>query len=159
MYTQRKNLLDVFKINAVQLGIFRDPFDRVVELEGFVLTPVQGRSEIWEFKNPVTGQRGRLLNVGGYLGDEPVSLNTEGRAYMITRQDFTLALLFPGTPRRIKLNQTRYKIVPGDTGKKSLSPFNWPGELVARVIRLRFRNIFILEEEFLLRQIGLRGSI
>ena len=139
-----------------RLGVFRDRFDRVVELQGFELTPVQGTSEVWNFRNPLSGQRGRLLNVAGYLDDAPISLTTWGRAYMITRQDYTLALLFPGAPRRIKLNQARYKVL--DVNTKPPYPRHWPTGLVTRVIRLRLRNIIILDESFLLRQIGLRGT-
>jgi hypothetical protein len=158
LYTHRKNLLDIFRINGTNLAIHREPFERVMELEGFELTPVGNRPEIWEFRNPVTGQRGRLMNVQGYLNDDPVFLNTEGRAYMITRQDFTLALLFPGIPRRIKLNKTRHKVLPLGAGRNPLAPASWPDGTVTRAIRVRFSNILILEEEFLLRQIGLRGT-
>ena len=139
-----------------RLGVFRDRFDRVVELQGFELTPVEGASEVWNFRNPLSGQRGRLLNVKGYLDDAPISLTTRGRAYMITRQDYTLALLFPGAPRRIKLNQARYKVL--DVNAKPRYPRHWPTGLVTRVIRMRLRNIIILDESFLLRQIGLRGT-
>jgi hypothetical protein len=157
LYTQRKNLLDIYQVHAFRLGIFRDVFDRVVELKGFELTPVEGAPESWEFRIPETGQRGRLLNVGGYLSEDRVSLTTRGRAYMVTRQDFTLGLLFPGTPRRIRLNQTRFKLVP--LQPKPPYPARWPQGMVTRVIRLRFRNVIILEESFLLQQIGLRGTL
>ena len=159
MYNQahRKNLLDVYRVNSYQLGVYRESFDKVMQLEGMELTPYEDVSAVWNFRNPTTGQRGRLLNIGGYLSDEPISLNTKGRAYMITRQDFTLALLFPGVPRRYKLNTTRYKLVPKE--KQSVFPENWPEELIVRVIRFRFRNVAILNEGFLLREIGLRGSL
>ena len=157
MYTQRKNLLDVYAIHGHYLGVFREAFDRVMELEGFELAPVNGAPEVWEFRNPETGQRGRLLNVSGYLHPDPVALTTKGRTYMITRQDFTLALLFPGAPWRLRLNQTRHKPVALD-GRLPY-PAEWPREMVTRVIRARFRNIVILNEPFLLEQIGLRAPL
>lgn len=158
LYTQRKNLLDIYPIGNHHVGLFRDPFERVMELEGFELTPTQQASEVWEFRHLASGLRGRLLNVESYLEDRPLSLTVKGRTYMITRQDFTLALLLPGRPRRIKLSETRYKVV---SGRNSRNPFpvNWPEDAVNRVIRHRFRTITILEEGFLLRHIGLRGEL
>lgn len=155
MYTQRKNLLDVYRVHGHYLGVFREAFDRVLELEGFELTPVNAAPEVWEFRSAEAAIRGRLLNVAGYLHPDPVALTTKGRTYMITRQDFTLALLLPGAPWRLRLNQTRHKPVPVD-GRPPY-PADWPREMVTRVIRTRFRNIIILNESFLLEQIGLRA--
>jgi hypothetical protein len=157
LYTQRKNLLDVYRVHGVHLGVFREAFDRVVELEGFELTPAAGAPEVWEFRNPAAALRGRLLNVPGYLHPDPVALTTKGRAYLITRQDFTLALLFPGAPWRVALNRTRHKAVALD-GRLPY-PGEWPREMVTRVIRARFRTIVILDESFLLQQIGLRAPL
>lgn len=157
MYAQRKSLLDVFPFDPFHLGVYRESFDRVAELAGFELTPVEGATEMWNFRNLKSGQRGRLLDVAGFLSDAPVALSTRGRAYMVTRQDFTLALLFPGAPWRIKLSQAKYKVVTAAT--RPQCPNAWPEKLVTRVIRFRFRNIVIVDEEFLLQQIGLRGSL
>ena len=158
MHNQRKNLLDIYPVGSGHVGIFRDPFEKVMELEGFELTPTENASEIWEFSHPDSGIRGRLLNVEGFLGDEPVSLTTRGRAYMITRQNFTLALLFPGSPRRLKLSESRFKVVAKDSDPGAVLAA-WPAAAIDKVIRHRFRNIVILEEAFLLQQIGLRGKI
>ena len=137
------------------MGVFRDAFERVMELEGFQLTPVNGAPEIWDFRNPGSELRGRLLDVASYLHSAPVALNTAGRAYMITRQSFTLALLFPGMPKRMRLNETRHKELSLE--RKRLFPASWPPEMVSRVVRARFRNTIILDEAFLLEQIGLRA--
>jgi len=158
-HIQRKNVLDVYRLAFGQFGVYRETFDKVTELDGFELTPVKDASEVWEFRNPLTGQRGRLLNVDGYLSENPVALNTQGRAYMITRQDFTLALLFPGRPQRLRLNQTRYKVLDPEKTRRPLFPDDWPREAIGKVIRIRLRKILILEEGFLLKRIGLRGDI
>ena len=157
LYTQRKNLLDVYRVQGVHLGIFREAFDRVMELAGFELTPVAGAPEIWEFRDPGSPLHGRLLNVAGYLHPDPVALTTRGRAYMITRQEFTLALLFPGAPWRLHLNRARHK--PVALEGRLPYPGEWPRELVTRAIRLRFRTIVILDESYLLQQIGLRAPL
>jgi hypothetical protein len=154
LLAQRKNLLDVYLVHGVYLGIFREAFDRVMELEGFELTPVAQAPEVWEFSNPGAALRGRLLNIAAYLHPGPVALTTRGRAYLITRQNFTLALLLPGSPWRLHLNRTRYKPVALD-GRLPY-PEDWPRELVSQVIRTRFRTVAILDEAFLLQQIGLR---
>lgn len=155
MYSQRKNILDIYRVHGHRLGVFRDAFERVMELRGFELTPVNGAPEIWNFRSAESGLRGRLLDVASYLDPEPVSLNTTGRAYMITRQDYTLALLFPGAPSRMRLNETRHTVVPPE--RMPSLPALWPREMIARVIRTRFRNTVILNEAFLLEQIGLRA--
>ena len=155
MYTQHKNLLDIYRVHGLHLGLFREPFDRVLELKGFQLRPVQGAPEVWEFRDPASGLHGRLLNVEGYLHPDPVALTTRGRAYLVTRQDFTLALLMPGAPRRLQLSRTRHKPVALETGLPY--PGEWPREVVTRVIRARFRTIVILDEAYLLQQIGLRA--
>ena len=157
LYAARKSLLDTYAVNGATLGLSREPFDRVVELKGFELTPVEGAPEVWQFQHARNGLRGRLLDVTGFLYDVPVALSTRGRAYMVTRQDFTLALVLPGVPKRLKLNEIKYSIVPRD--KRLPYPNVWPAELITRVIRFRWRNIVILNETYLLKQIGLRGSL
>ncbi len=157
LYIHRKNLLDVYPVAGRHLGIFREPFERVQALHGLELRPVEAQPECWDFNNPLSGERGRLLSMGAFLSTAPITLNTQGRAYMVTRQDYTLALLFPGAPKRIKLNETRHTILVGSRG--SPYPQEWPEGLVQQVIRLRFRTIVILDEVFLLRQIGLRAGL
>jgi len=146
----------VFKCRGFHLGVHREPFTRVMELPGLELIPVEGATEVWGFRQPMGGVRGRLIDVVGYLHDDPISLNGHGRTYMVTRQDFTLALLFPGTPFQINLNEVRYKELK--PGEKPYYPPNWPQEMVSRVIRYKWNNIIILDEAFLLKQIGLRGG-
>lgn len=150
-------MLDVYRVHGHHLAVFREAFDRVLELQGFELTPVNGTPEVWEFRSAEASLRGRLLDVTAYLHSEPVALTTKGRTYMITRQEFTLALLLPGAPWRLRLNQTRHKPVPLE-GRLPY-PEQWPQELVSRVIRTRFRNVIILNEAFLLEQIGLRAPL
>ena len=157
MYSQRKNILDIHRVHGYRLGVFRDAFERVVELKGFQLTPVNGAPEIWNFNSAESGLRGRLLDVVSYLAPEPVSLNTEGRAYMITRQDYTLALVFPGAPTRLRLNEVRHTVV--DLQRKQPFPAHWPREMVGSVIRYRLRNTILLNDAFLLEQIGLRAPL
>ena len=157
MLTHRKNILDIFHLGPHQVGIFREPFDLVETLTGYELTPVDGQPEQWTFRNPQTGRRGRMLDMGGFLSQEPIALNTEARAYLITRQDFTLALIFPGKPRRIHLNQSRYTVL--EKPEKAGFPSHWPPDMFGRVIRMRFKNIALLNEAFLLEQIGLRGTL
>jgi len=155
LYTQRRNLLDIHRVHDLHLGIYREPFDRVMELGGLELKPVNGAPEVWEFRDPASPLHGRLLNVEGFLHPDPVALTTRGRAYMVTRQDFTLALLLPGAPWRLQLARTRHKPVALEGALPY--PGEWPRELVSRVIRARFRTIVILDEAYLLQQIGLRA--
>jgi hypothetical protein len=154
-HPQLKNLLDVHRVHDRYLGLPRDAFERVSELGGFQLTPVNGVPEVWDFRGPATSLRGRLLDVSAHLYGDPVALTSKGRAYMITRQDFTLALMLPGAPWRLRLNETRHKQAP--PGARTRLPPAWPPELVTRVIRARFREIVVLNEQFLLEQIGLRA--
>jgi len=156
LYIQRKFLLDVFKCRNLYLGVYREPFTRVMELTDLELISVEGASEIWRFRQTAGGLRGRLIDVVGYLHDDPISLNGHGRTYMVTRQDYTLALLFPGSPFQINLNEARHKELNKE--EKTYFPSSWPPEMVSRVIRYKWKNIIILDEAFLLKQIGLRAG-
>ena len=158
LYKQRKNLLDIYQVGANRVGIFRESFERVMELDGFELTPSGDVHEIWNFTNETSGLRGRLINVDGYLADSPLTLSTQGRAYLVTRQEFTLGLFFPGAPKRLKLSEIRYRVLP-DKEQRAALPLLWPVDAVDRVIRHRFRNIIILEDGYFLEQIGLRGKV
>ena len=156
LYSQRKNLLDIYQSQDFYLGIHREPFYRVASLTGLELRPVEGTSEVWQFRQPSGGLQGRLIDVTGYLHDKPIEFGGDGKTYMVTRQDFTLALLFSGNPWRINLNEVRYKELELNPGK--FFPSDWPAGLVSRVIRHKWRNILVLNESFLLKQIGLRTS-
>ncbi|MBI3993982.1 MAG: hypothetical protein HY342_11965 [Candidatus Lambdaproteobacteria bacterium] len=151
---QAKNRLDIYRINGVRLGVFREPFDRVGELAGYSVRAVAGNPTCWEFSNPETNEHGRLLDVMGLLCGQHVKLSSNAMAYMVTRQGYTLALLFPGSPRRIRLNLVRFRILKEE--KEFAYPEEWPRELIARVIKVRFRQVVIINENFLLSQIGLR---
>ncbi len=153
----RKNRLDVHQIDTTNLAVYRDSFDRVMELSGFQLKPVPGTNFVWEFQHPPTSERGRLLHVEGYLRDGNVSMSVNGIAYMITRQDYTLALVFPTSPRTVWLTESNHKVLPKD-GQKAY-PATWPKELVAKIIRFRFRKLVIIDESYLLQLIGLRAPL
>ena len=150
----RKNRLDVFPVHATNLGVLRDPFDKVVELSGFQLKPVGNSHCIWDFQHAESQEKGRLLHVEGFLGGGLVSMSVSGTAYMVTRQDFTLALLFSSQPRGMWLNDAKYKVLPKDESK--FFPPEWPKEIISRIIRARFRTVVILDESVLLKKIGLR---
>ncbi len=152
---QNKNRLDIHKIDNVRLGIFREPFDRVGELAGCSIRPVSGDSSCWDFTNEVTNDRGRLLDVAGMLTGSHITMTSSAVAYMVTRQGYTLALLFPGAPRKLKLNRVRFQLVKDE--QKYQYPPGWSRDLIARVIRLRFRNIVIIDENYFLSRIGLRN--
>lgn len=156
LYAQRKNLLDVYHVEGVYVGVLREEFERVVGMEGCELSLDPGDAEVWQFRHAGASLHGRLLNVAAFLHPGRVALNTRGRAYTVTRQDFTLALMFPGAPRRLHLDRVRHRVVQLD-GRRPY-PEQWPRELVRQVIRTRFRTIVILNESFLLQQIGLRPS-
>jgi hypothetical protein len=125
-----------------------------MELSGFRLKPVERSNCIWEFQHAESNEKGRLLHVEGFLSDGLLSMSVKGTAYMITRQDFTLALLFSSPARTMWLSQANYKVLSKDDPK--VCPAEWPKEMIARVIRARFRTVVVLDEAFLLEKIGLR---
>ena len=153
----QKNRLDLHQIDHVHVGIFRESFERVAPLNGYVLQPLPDVSCTWEFRSSEGSERGRLLDVAGYLADSRVALSARGLLYMTTRQGFTLALLFPAGPRRLRLSEARYKVVGGDPA--SLAPAGWPEAPITRVIQVRWRKVLLLDEKFLLGLIGLRPNV
>lgn len=152
---QYKTRLDVHQIDSINLGMYRSPFDKIVDLGGIEVAPVDQSGYVWKFTHPASGEKGRLLHMEGYLGDQPVVISARGMAYMITRQHFTLALAFPSPPRGMWLTDSNHKILPRED--LSFLPPGWPREMIKKVIRLRFHKIIIIDESFLLRQIGLRS--
>ena len=149
-----RNRLDVYNIQSVNVAIFREAFDRVVELTGFQLQPVKDSTYIWDFQHPETLSRGRLLHVEGFLREGLISMSNRGTAYLVTRQEYSLALVFPTAPRGMRLNKTSFKVISKEDRKAY--PSGWPERAVAQVIRSRFRKFVILDEAFLLEIIGLR---
>ena len=147
------NRLDIHTIQNTRVGIFREPFEKVRELNGLMLRPVDETDVCWDFTHAESGDRGRMLDVTGMLHGAHVTLSSGGLAYMITRQGYTLALLMPPAPRRIRLNKVRFRKVDRDKAK---IPEGWPPDIIARVINYRFRNIALIDETFLLSQIGMR---
>jgi len=150
----QKTRLDVHRIGGVYVGIFREPFERVLLLQGFVLRPAGEQAWLWEYKNTDSGERGRLLDVAAYLGEAHVALSSKGVAYTTTRQGHPVALLFPGAPRRMRLNRDKYKVLHGED--QPAVPDEWASDLILRVIQHRFRKIVILDEKHLLSTVGLR---
>lgn len=152
----RKNRVDVHNVQSTNLGIYREPFDKVVELTGFRLTPVQNSHCIWDFQHSESNEKGRLLHVQGFLAGGMVTMSARGTAYMVTRQNFTLALLFSSPPRGMWLSEEKFKVLPKESSRAY--PPDWPQDLISKIIRARFRTVVILNEAALLEKIGLRGQ-
>lgn len=152
---QYRTRLDVHRIDSINLGMYRSPFDKIVDLGGILIEPADQSGNVWKFAHPASGEKGRLLHVEGYLGERGVVMSGRGMAYIITRQHFALALAFPSPPRGIWLTDANHKVLPRDD--VSFLPSEWPRGMIKKVIRLRFRKIIIIDESFLLRQIGLRS--
>ncbi len=150
----RRNRIDVHPVQSTNLGVVRESFDKVVEFSGFQLKQVEHSHCIWDFHHPESNEKGRLLHVEGFFAGGLISMSVRGTAYLVTRQDFTLALFFSSRPRGMWLNEERYKILPRQAGKSF--PPEWPLAMVSRIIRARFRTVVILDEAALLEQIGLR---
>lgn len=152
---QYKTSLDVHQIESINLGMYRSPFDKIIDLGGIQIEPADRSGYVWKFDHPGSGEKGRLLHMEGYLSERGVVISGRGMAYMITRQHYTLALAFASSPRRMWLTDSNHKILPRED--VSFLPPEWPREMIKKVIRLHFRKIVIIDESFLLRQIGLRS--
>ena len=148
----RNNRLDIHRIGDIHLGIFREPFDRVIPLDGFQLRPLGSALTIWNFQHPATGAQGRLMDVAGFLQEDHVMLSDRGLAYMVREHGRMLALMLPRAPRKIKLTQANYKMVP-HKDEEHMCPDNWPRGLVGRVIRNWMQVVVIVDEKYLLSRL------
>lgn len=147
--------LDVHAIQGINLGIFRDAFHQVFFLEGQTLTPVKGEPFIWNFKK--SGERGRILDVEGYLRNKQLPLALGRMGYSITRQGFTLVLLFSEAMETLNLNTHTYKVL--EIPEEKIWPNAWPSEMLVQVIRHRFKKVAVADETALLKIIGLRKTL
>lgn len=152
LYGARPNRLDVHRFGDIYVGLFREPFDRVVSLEGFQLRPGNRDLTIWTFTDPETGMEGRLLDVAGHLISPQVQLSSEGLAYLVRDHGRLLALHLPPHPKRLKLTEANYKVVHPKEGKP-LYPESWPKSLVVQVIRSWLYRVVILDEKYLLARL------
>lgn len=150
----RNNRLDIHRIGETHLGIFREPFDEVTHLEGFKLKPANSALTIWTFDDAKSGRRGRLLDVAAYLQEDHVMLSGLGMTYMVRDHGRMLALLLPPAPRKIKLTEANFKVVPRKD-EAAKYPSEWPRGLLVRVIRNWLHNVIIVDEKYLLARLTL----
>ncbi|MBI4081074.1 MAG: hypothetical protein HY423_00545 [Candidatus Lambdaproteobacteria bacterium] len=141
-----RNRLDIYTVREVDVGLFREPFDQVIGLEGFQLRPRADSSIIWHFENPSMSERGLLLDVQGFLSETRAALSVKSLAYLAKRPGSTLALALPPDPRRIRLSRTRYREIEGGLAY----PAEWPKEMILQKIRFRLSRVLILDERFFL---------
>ena len=149
---ERPTRLDVHRMGDHLVGIFREPFDRIVTLAGFRLKPANADHTIWTFTDSETGLEGRLLDVAGWLQNDQVDLSTPGTAYLVRDHGRMLALHLPPSPKRLKLTEANYKTVQAKPGKP-LYPDSWPKGLVVRVIRSWLYRVVIVDEKYLLARL------
>ena len=143
----RASRYDVHRIQNVQLAVNRESFDQVTDLKGFHLRPTAS-SYLWDFQHGPSGNKGRLLHVEGFLGGPTISLQPSGQAYLVSLKGKTLALLFPGQPKRLKLVLSHYRAIPLEKFK-GLPPA-WPPEIADKIFRVRLRDLVIMNEYYLL---------
>lgn len=148
----RLNRLDVHAIGEGHLGLFREPFDRVAHIHGLRLWPLDGLT-IWAFEDPAGGVRGRLMDVVAHLQGGHITLSDTGLAYMVRDHGQMLALLLPPHPRRLKLTEANFKIVP-HREERGYIPEAWPRGLVVRVIRSWLHSVVIVDEKYLLARLA-----
>jgi len=145
--TPRTNRYDVYRIQNVHLGVAREAFDRVVNLSGFQLRPTD-QPYLWDFRHSHGGERGRLLHVEGFLGGTSIALLPGSQAYLVEHKGKTRGLLFPPTPKRMRVNYEAHRVVPLE--KLKGFPSHWPKQLVSKVLRVRIRDLVLLDQAFLL---------
>ena len=138
---------DIHNIQNVKLAVNRETFDQVTDLSGFQFRPT-GEHYLWDFQHSGSGHKGRLLHVEGFLGVPSIALQPNGQAYLVNLKGKTLALLFPGPPKRMKLVPAHHRTVPIEKFK-GLPP-GWPREIVEKVLRVRLRDLVLINEFFLL---------
>lgn len=151
-YGARPNRLDIHRLGDHYIGLFREPFDRIVPLDGFHLRPGNEDLTIWTFTDAESGAEGRMLNVAGHLQDPQVRLSADGLAYLVRDHGRLLALHLPPRPKRLKLTEANYKVVQPKEGQP-LFPESWPKGLVVRVIRSWLYRVVIVDEKYLLARL------
>ena len=139
--------LDIHPVEDIQLGIFRDPFERVETLSGYLLRPSKLSPVVWGFRKG-SAPAGYLMDVAGHLLSSYATFPQNGTVYLLNHKGHRMGLLFPPPSYSLDLTRTKVKILPGET--PALYPEGWPGKLVTAVIRYRFRKVIVLNERFLL---------
>ena len=81
-------------------------------------------------------------------------LSSLGMTYMVRDHVRMLALLLPPAPRKIKLTEANFKVVPRKD-EAAKYPSEWPRGLLVRVIRNWLHNVIIVDEKYLLARLTL----
>jgi hypothetical protein len=148
-----KQAVDVFTDDDGHLALPVEPFRRIFRPTGCRLDPIEGFPVVWQFTEGKGGRSGVVLNVLGFLNGGAMSISSRGWLYETERDGRQVALFLPGSPKRMRLSETRYKVLAPEPAGAPLFPAAWPKEAVLRVIRARFRTIVVLNAEFLLAQV------
>jgi hypothetical protein len=138
----------------MNLALPPEGFDWIGAVTGCLLTPLPESPLLWRFRNPETGDEGRLLNVPGLLDGALVSVASRGRLYVARRPGAALALFMPGKPRHAALVDDRRKDLNPETARQPLYPAHWPKAAILRVLRVRFRTVVVLDPGYLLARFG-----
>jgi len=148
-----KLALDVFSDGDGQLALPVEAFRRIIRPTGCRLDPMDGFPTVWRYTDSQAGRSGVVLNVPGLLNGGPMSISTRGWMYEAERDGGYAALFLPGSPKRLRLPDTRYKLLTPESSRGPLFPEGWPREAVLQVIRVRFSTIVVLNADYLLAQV------
>jgi hypothetical protein len=147
-----RHAVDVFTDGEGHLALPVEAFTRIFRPTGCRLDPIEGFPVVWQY-TAAEGRRGAVLNVPGFLNGGTVSIASRGWLYERERDGQASALFMPGSPKRMRLSETRHKVVAPDSAGAPLYPEGWSKAAVLRVIRVRFRTIVVLDAEYLLAQV------
>jgi hypothetical protein len=148
-----KLALDVFSDGDGQLALPVEAFRRILRPTGCRLDPMEGFPVVWRYTDSQDGRTGVVLNVPGLLNGGAMSISSRGWLYEAERDGGYAALFLPGSPKRMRLNETRHKVLTPETSRGPLFPPEWPKEAVLRVVRVRFSTIVVLNADYLLSQV------
>lgn len=148
-----KLAMDVFSDDEGNLALPVAPFRRILRPTGYRLDPIDGFPVVWKFTESQQGPSGVVLNVPGFLNGGAMSISSRGWLYETGRDGRSVALFLPGSPKRMRLSETRFKVLAAGPGGRPLFPEAWPKQAVKQVVRVRFRTIVVLDAEFLLSQV------
>jgi hypothetical protein len=153
-----KQPLDIFTDGDGQLALPVGAFQRVVKPSDCRLDPMEGFPVLWRYTDEKERRSGVVLNVPGLLNGGAMSISTRGWIYETQRDGGYVALFMPGNPKRMRLEETRHKVMDAESSRTPLYPAAWPKGAVRQVVRAKFSTIVILNDAYLLEQVPRQGA-